>query len=45
MTAGCVAGMVSTVGYKVLGGKLYQRLGVHDTCGVGPGTKYKLHQI
>ena len=34
VTAGSLAGLVSTVGYKVLGGKLYERLGVHDTCGV-----------
>ena len=34
MTAGGLAGLVSTLGYKILGAKLYQRLGIHDTCGV-----------
>ena len=34
VTAGSLAGVVSTLGYKILGGKLFQRLGVHDTCGV-----------
>ena len=34
VTAGSLAGLVSTVGYKVLGGKLFQRLEIHDTCGV-----------
>ena len=34
VTAGSLAGLVSTVGYKVLGGKLFQRLAIHDTCGV-----------
>ena len=29
-----MAGLVSTLGYKVLGAKLYQRLRIHDTCGV-----------
>ena len=34
VTAGSLAGLVSTLGYKILGGKLFQRLGIHDTCGV-----------
>jgi len=32
--AGSIAGIVSTVGYKVISGKLHSWLKVHDTCGV-----------
>ena len=32
--AGSVAGMVSTIGYKVVGSFFYEKLKVHDTCGV-----------
>lgn len=41
VTAGGLAGVVSSLGYRVVGGNLYQRLGIHDTCGVlttGPGS-------
>ena len=34
VTAGSLAGLVSTLGYRVLGGKLWGKLGIHDTCGV-----------
>ena len=34
---GSVAGIVSTVGYKSIMAKLFSRLKIHDTCGVGRG--------
>ena len=34
VTAGTVAGVVSCLGYKVLTGRVMERLGIHDTCGV-----------
>jgi len=34
MVAGSIAGIVSTVGYKTIGGKLHEKLRIHDTCGV-----------
>ena len=34
LVAGSLAGCLATAGYKVVGGWLGERLGVHDTCGV-----------
>ena len=34
VTAGTVAGVVSCLGYKVLTGRVMEKLGIHDTCGV-----------
>jgi ammonium transporter Rh len=38
---GSLAGVISTIGYKTISGKLFTKLKIHDTCGVGgrgPGT-------
>ena len=32
--SGTVAGIVSGVGYKIVGGKIFAKLRIHDTCGV-----------
>ena len=34
VTAGTIAGAVSCFGYKYLNGKVFQKLKIHDTCGV-----------
>ena len=34
VTVGTVAGVVSCLGYKVLTGRVMEKLGIHDTCGV-----------
>ena len=34
VTAGTVASVVSCLGYKVLTGRVMEKLGIHDTCGV-----------
>ena len=32
--SGTIAGIVSCVGYKIVGGKIFAKLRIHDTCGV-----------
>ena len=34
VTVGTVASVVSCLGYKVLTGRVMEKLGIHDTCGV-----------